>query len=73
MGVGGTGRPSQALELLHEVGPQATGPQALGYMGAFHPHGRWSEGSVHCGHASPLLPSGSPTGAPTLPWGAPGG
>lgn len=41
MGEGGTGRSSQAAELLHEVGPQATGPQALGYMGAFDSHGRW--------------------------------
>lgn len=37
MGVGGPGRPSQAPELLHKVGPQAAGRQALGYTGAFHP------------------------------------
>ena len=41
MGVGGTGRSLQAPELLHEAGLQATGPQALGYMGAFHSHGPW--------------------------------
>ena len=41
MGVGGPGRPSQAPELLHRAGPQATGGQALGYTGAFHPHGLW--------------------------------